>query len=64
MPKVDEAKYRAIVGKKSLFQDLKWEQQDNNPKHTARAKHASMLLFKSKHNHMLKWPNQSPAKST
>ena len=62
--KMDGAKYRT-----SLEENL-WEsaknlrlgrrftfQQDNNPKHTARA---TMEWFRSKHIHVLEWPSQSP----
>uniref|UniRef100_A0A669E9Q2 Tc1-like transposase DDE domain-containing protein n=1 Tax=Oreochromis niloticus TaxID=8128 RepID=A0A669E9Q2_ORENI len=62
--KMDGAKYRAILeenlldstkvlrlGRRFIFQ------QDNDPKHKARA---TMEWFKTKHIHVLEWPSQSP----
>ena len=62
--KMDGAKYRAILEENLLeaAKDLRLGrrftfQQDNNPKHTARA---TMEWFRSKHIHVLEWPSQSP----
>ena len=57
------AKYRAILEENLLvYKDLRLErrftfQQDNYPKHTARA---TMEWFGSKHISLLEWPSQSP----
>ena len=61
---MDGAKYRTIL-EENLMQsakDLKLGrrfifQQDNDPKHTARA---TMECFRSKHANVFKWPSQSP----
>ncbi|MCJ8736209.1 hypothetical protein PDJAM_G00256240 [Pangasius djambal] len=62
--KMDGAKYRAILDEnlsesaKGLRLGRRFTfQQDNNPKHTARA---TMEWFRSKYIHVLEWPSQSP----
>uniref|UniRef100_A0A803JX04 Transposase Tc1-like domain-containing protein n=1 Tax=Xenopus tropicalis TaxID=8364 RepID=A0A803JX04_XENTR len=62
--KMDGAKYRAILEENLLesAKDLRLGrrftfQQDNDPKHKARA---TMKWFKTKHIHVLIWPSQSP----
>ena len=65
--KMDGAKYRASLEKKiDLAKDLRLGQtftfqQDNDPKHKARA---IMEWFRSKHIHVLEWPSQSPDLNT
>ena len=61
---MDGAKYRTIFEENPLesAKDLRLGQrftfqQDNEPKHTARA---TMKWFRSKHIHVLEWPSQSP----
>uniref|UniRef100_A0AAR2IYW9 Transposase n=2 Tax=Pygocentrus nattereri TaxID=42514 RepID=A0AAR2IYW9_PYGNA len=62
--KMDGAKYRAILEENLLesAKDLRLGrrftfQQDNDPKHKARA---TMEWFKKKNIHVLEWPSQSP----
>ena len=62
--KMDGAKYRAILEENLLeaAKDLRLGrrfifQQDNDPKHKARA---TMEWFRSKNIHVLEWPSQSP----
>ena len=61
---MDGAKNRTILEENLLesAKDLRLEQrftfqQDNEPKHTARA---TMEWFRSKHIPVLEWPSQSP----